>query len=32
MYVLPVAAKIDSTGTRLASVRYETQAQTENLR
>jgi hypothetical protein len=30
MYVLPVAAKIDSTRTRLASERYETQAQTVN--
>jgi hypothetical protein len=28
MYVLPVAAKIDSTRTRLAFVPYETQAQT----
>jgi hypothetical protein len=31
MYVLPVAAKIDSTRTRLASVRYETQAQTPSV-
>jgi hypothetical protein len=30
MYVLPVAAKIDSTRTRLASVRYEIQAKTES--